>query len=64
MPLRYIPALVIFIALIIATAYLYNEESTYISGMKLTTGIVSGLDGESSLSITSNRKNQAIRRHL
>ncbi len=51
---RYIPALVIFIALIITAVYFYTEESSFIKGMNLTTGVVSGLGSESSSSITSN----------
>jgi len=56
---RYIPALIIFIGLIIATAYFYSKESSFISDMKLTTGIVTGLGGKSSSSITMNGKKES-----
>lgn len=51
---RYIPAVVIFIALIIATVYFYKEESSYISGMKLSTGVVTALGDNSFLSVVTN----------
>ncbi|HED36727.1 MAG TPA: hypothetical protein ENI76_00540, partial [Ignavibacteria bacterium] len=51
---RYIPALIIFIASIIATVYFYTEESSFIKGMNLTTGVVARLGNKSSSSFTSN----------
>ncbi len=52
MPLRYIPALVIIIGLTVATVYFYNEESSYISGMEITSGRVVALGGKSKSTIT------------
>ena len=59
MALRYIPAVVIFIALIMATLYFYSEESSYISAMKLSTGIVTELGSNSSSSVTINGKKKS-----
>jgi len=56
---RYIPAVVIFVALIMATIYFYSEESSYISGMKLSTGIVTELGSNSSSSVTINGKKKS-----
>ncbi len=57
MPLRYIPALIIVIALIGATIYSYQLESSYIKGMKLASGelVALGNKSTSSTSINGNK---------
>lgn len=57
MPLRYIPALMIVIALIGSTIYSYQIESTYIKGMRLTSAELVAL-GAKSTSSTSVNGNQ------
>jgi len=54
MPKRYIPALIIFVALIAATFYFYQQESTYIKGMSMATGAVVGLGNKSTATTTIN----------
>lgn len=54
MPLRYIPALIIVIALICSTIYAYQEESSYIDGMAVTEGVVVDLGSRSTSSVTIN----------
>ena len=62
---RYIPALIIVLVLIGATIYLYDKESTYISGMSIATGKVVALGSKSTSSMsipgkTTTRNTQAI----
>ena len=54
MPLRYIPALIIFIGLLGAGSYSYKVESSYIKGMKTITGELVALG---SRSVSSRRIN-------
>ena len=54
MPLRYIPALVITIALIFSTLYAYKRESSYIEGMAVAEGVVTELGSRSKSSVTIN----------
>ena len=62
---RYIPAVVIFIALIIATVYFYTEESSYISDMKLSAGVVTELGNKSTTTVTINgKKKSSNTKHL
>jgi hypothetical protein len=56
MPKRYIPALIIVVALIGLTIYFYQQESTYIKGMEITTGVVAGLGNKSTSTTTINGK--------
>lgn len=54
MPLRYIPAVIIFIGLCLSTAYLYSQEARFIEGMTVTEGAVIGFGDKSSSSTTIN----------
>jgi len=54
MPLRYIPALIIFIALIGATIYAYDAESSFIKGMQISEGELVALGSRSRSSRTIN----------
>lgn len=56
MPKRYIPALIIFMALIGSTIYFYQQESTYIRGMKTAQGVVVKLGSRSTSVVTDNKK--------
>ena len=56
MPLRYIPALIIVIALLCSTVYFYTEETAYINGMAVTEGTVVALGSKSTSSTTTNGK--------
>lgn len=56
MPARYIPALIIVIALLGAAIYSYKVESSYISEMSITPGVVIGLGSKSTSSTTINGK--------
>ena len=40
MPLRYIPALIIFISLAATSAYIFKKDLEYLTGMKRTEGVV------------------------
>jgi len=65
MPKRYIPALVIFVALIWSTIYFYKQESSYIVGMTKGKGVVVLLGDKSTSSIsfigrTTTTNTQAI----
>jgi hypothetical protein len=54
MTARYIPGLIIFIALIIGGAYSYHVESSYINGMTITSGEVVAFGNRSISTRTSN----------
>lgn len=54
MPARYIPALIIVIALIGSTIYFYNKESAYISGMSIAPGEVVALGSKSTSTVSVN----------
>lgn len=54
MPIRYIPAVIIFLALIAATIYFYQQESTFIKGMNVTRGVVVGLGSKSTFTTSTN----------
>lgn len=51
---RYIPAVVIFVALVLASAYFYQKESSFIEGMNTTSGTVVALGGKSTSSVETN----------
>ncbi|MGM0563268.1 MAG: DUF3592 domain-containing protein [Pseudomonadota bacterium] len=55
MPLRYIPALIIVLALAGASIYFYQVESSYVDGMEVASGEVVGLGSGSTSSVTTNR---------
>lgn len=54
MPLRYIPAVIIFLAVSAATIYFYQQESTYINGMNIARGVVIGHGNKSTFTTTTN----------
>jgi len=54
MPARYIPGLIVFIALIFGGAYSYHVESSYINGMTTTKGEVVAFGSRSTSTRTTN----------
>lgn len=54
MPARYIPALIIVAILLGCVIYAYQFESSYIKGMKQTSGMVAKLGSRSTSTITIN----------
>ncbi len=56
MPRRYIPALIIVIALIGSTIYFYNEETSYIKDMTVAEGRVVALGEKSTATTKVNGK--------
>lgn len=56
MPFRYIPALIIVLALAGASIYFYQIESSYVDGMQVASGEVVGLGSSSTSSVTTNRE--------
>lgn len=60
MPKRYIPALIIFIALLASAIYSYQLESSFISAMKITTGEVVSLGSKSTATTSINGNTKKI----